>query len=92
MAADEYALIAGTVFRPEGSAFPRVEVSLESEAAKKPQKVRTDSRGEFTFRVPAKPARYNVNVKVAGFRNETRPVEILGDERVDISILLEKEK
>ena len=92
MAAEEYALIAGTVFRPNGTAFPRVEVMLESEAGGKPQKTKSDARGEFSFRVPAKQARYNVNVQVTGFRKESRSVSIQGDERVEVSILLELEK
>lgn len=92
LAADSYALIVGTVFRPNGSALPGAEVMLQPEAGGKQQKVRTDARGEFTFRVPAKPARYNVNVKVAGYRSEPKAVSVQGDERVDISILLEPEK
>lgn len=90
--ADDYALVAGTVFNPNGSALPRAEVILQAEAGGKPQKMRSDARGEFSFRVPARPGRYNVSVKVAGFRSETKLVSIQGDERVDISILLEMEK
>ncbi len=92
MAAEDYALIAGTVFRPDGSAFPRVEVMLASESGGKPQKTKSDARGEFSFRVPAKQARYNVNVQVTGFRKESKSVSIQGDERVDVSVLLELEK
>lgn len=92
VAADSYGLIVGTVFRPNGQSLPGAEVILEQESGGKPRKTRSDARGEFTFRVPAKPDRYNVNVKVAGYRSEPKAVSIQGEERVDISILLEPQK
>ncbi len=90
-AADEYALIAGTVFRPSGHSFPGVEVTLQPEQGKA-QKTRSSPRGEFSFRVPAKAGRYTVIVKAAGHRSESKPVEVHADERVDISFLMESEK
>ena len=91
VAADEYALIIGTVFRPSGHSFPGVEVTLQPEQGKV-QKTRSSPRGEFSFRVPAKAGRYTVSVKAAGHRSENKPVEIHADERVDISFLMESEK
>lgn len=91
-AADEYGLVFGTVYRPSGHAFAGVEVVLQSEAGGKPQKTKTSPRGEFTFRVPAKPQRYTVSVKAPGHKAESKPVEIQGDERVDLSFLLDAEK
>ena len=90
-AADEYALIAGTVFRASGHAFPGVEVTLQPEQGKV-QKTRSSPRGEFTFRVPPKPGRYTVSVKAAGHRSESKPVTVQADERVDLSFLMEPDK
>ncbi|MCX6596845.1 MAG: carboxypeptidase-like regulatory domain-containing protein [Acidobacteria bacterium] len=90
-AAEEYALIAGTVFRASGHAFPGVEVTLQPEQGKV-QKTRSSPRGEFTFRVPPKAGRYTVSVKAAGHRSESKPVEVQADERVDLSFLMESDK
>jgi len=89
--ADEYALIYGTVFRPTGHAMAGAEVLLQPEGGKV-QKSRSSPRGEFTFRVPAKPLRYTVTVKAAGFKTESKPVSVQADERVDVTFLLENEK
>lgn len=58
----------------------------------KVQRTKSSSRGEFTFRVPAKPVRYTVTVKAAGFKTESKPVSVQADERVDVTFLLENEK
>jgi hypothetical protein len=86
--ADSYALIAGTVFRPNGASLAGAEVSLEG-PAKKSRRVRSDARGEFSFRVPDGPAGYTVVVKAPGYQSQSKTVEIQGDERVDHSFLLE---
>lgn len=96
LAADPYAIVAGTVFRETGHAMPGAEVVLEgipAEGEKKPKAQRQVStfRGEFTFRVPAKPMRYTVTVKAQGYRPQSKPVTIQGDERVDITVLLDRE-
>ena len=95
--ADEYAIIAGTVFRETGHAFPGAEITLEGvpgEGEKKPkgQKQVSTFRGEFSFRVAAKPMRYTVSVKAPGYRAQQKPVTVQGDERIDITVLLEREK
>lgn len=90
-AADDYALIFGTVFRPNGTALPAAEIALQGPSGK-PRKTRTGARGEFAFRVPAKPLRYTVSVKAAGFRPESKEVAIQADERADVTFLLEAEK
>lgn len=89
--ADEYALIYGTVFRPTGHAMPGAEVVLQSDGGKA-LKTKSSARGEFTFRVPAKPLRYTVTVKAAGFKTESKSVSVQADERVDVTFLLENEK
>lgn len=94
-AQDSYAVIAGTVFRPNGTSMPAVEVVLtpepEEKSRKKPkaQKQTSNFRGEFTFRVPAKPLRYTLSVRTAGFKPLTKAVQVAGDERQDVSLMLE---
>lgn len=98
-AADDYAIIGGTVFRPSGHAFPDVPVEIRAAAepggtgAKvKPLRARTGMRGEFAVRVPARRQRYTVVVAAEGFRREEKTVEIQADERVELSFLLETGK
>ncbi len=88
-----YAVIAGTVFRDSGLAFSGVEVELVpslSGKKNKKQVARTNGRGEFAFRVPASPMEYTLNLKIEGYRPESKRVKIVGDERVDQNFLLER--
>ncbi|MBI4903155.1 MAG: carboxypeptidase regulatory-like domain-containing protein [Acidobacteria bacterium] len=85
------AIISGTVFRDPGLSFPGVEVTLEPQpegkASNKPgKKMRTisDSRGEFSFRVPGVPMRYTVSVQATGYQPEKSQVFINGEERQDV--------
>ena len=98
-AEEPYALIAGTVFRPNGTSMPTAEVALTPEptgnpdgkAGKKPkvQKQTSNLRGEFSFRVAAKPMRYTLSVRLSGYKPLTKTVEVVGDERQDVSLMLE---
>ena len=94
---EPYALIAGTVFRPPGVAMPSVEVVLtphaegEAKKGKKPKVQRQTSnyRGEFSFRVPAKPMRYTLSVRSSSYKPLTKTVQVAGEERQDVSLMLE---
>ncbi|MBY0504855.1 MAG: carboxypeptidase-like regulatory domain-containing protein [Bryobacteraceae bacterium] len=94
---EPYALIAGTVFRPNGTSLPGVEVAIsavpaeEGKKAKKPkvQRQTSNQRGEFSFRVPAKPMRYTLSVRTSGYKPLEKTVEVAGDERQDVSLMLE---
>ncbi len=87
--------IAGTVFRDPGFAFPGVEVTLVSvpdpgsNAKPSRQKAVSSPRGEFLFRVPAVESHFRVSVAARGYAPQQKDVEIRGDERVDLSFLLE---
>jgi hypothetical protein len=90
-----FALIAGTVYRPPGFALPGVEVIIAPEQPdvngvklKKAETV-TNFRGEFAVRVPPVPARWRVDVKTNGYRPEQRSVSIEGEQRFDLSFVLE---
>ena len=88
------AVIAGTVFRDPGFAFPRVEITLTvtttppGKKAGKPRKASTDERGEFAFRVPAGAAKYSVRAVADGFAPSEQSVSVNADERVDVYITL----
>lgn len=90
-----HAVIAGTVYRPPGFAMPGVEVAITPEKREvdgvklKKVEVSTDARGEWAVRVPPVPATWKVDVKRSGYRPEQRSVQIEGEQRLDLSIVLE---
>ena len=96
---ETYALVAGTVFSAGGYALPDAEVSLTPDPqadspALKVRKLQTvsDPRGEFVFRVPAGAMHYLVTVvSVRGFRGAQKAVDVQGEERVDITFLLDRD-
>lgn len=93
-----HALIAGTVFRDPGFAFPGVAVLLEpAPEGKTSPKVKkmdlvSDSRGEFAFRVPPVAMRYNLTFQAVGHATEKRTVTISGEERQDLYVTLQAAK
>jgi hypothetical protein len=90
---NSYALIAGTVFRESGHAFPGVEVRLKpAQKSKKfkEQSTRSSARGEYFFRVPVGEMEYEISTGPSGYRPESKRVKIVGDERVDENFLLER--
>ncbi|MCS7023536.1 MAG: carboxypeptidase-like regulatory domain-containing protein [Bryobacteraceae bacterium] len=95
---NSYAIIAGTVFRDPGFAFPGVAVRLEpapeGKTSVKVKKMETvsDGRGEFVFRVPPAPMRYQLVFQAPGHVVEKRTVMIAGEERQDIYVTLQPAK
>lgn len=93
-----FAVVAGTVFRDPGFAFPGVVILLEpapeGKASFKVKKMEavSDSRGEFAFRVPAAAMRYNLTFQATGHHTEKRTVTISGEERQDIYVTLQAVK
>ena len=49
----------------------------------------TNFRGEWAVRVPPVPAQWRVDVKHSGYRPEQRTVSVEGEQRFDLSIVLE---
>ncbi len=88
------AVIAGTVFRDPGFAFPRAEATLSPLALPsgvkkfKPLRLFTDARGEFAFYVPAGEARYRISASAAGFSPDEKTVAIAAGGRVDVYLTL----
>ncbi len=81
------------MFRETGHAFPGVEVELIPDKPGKKfkkQSVRSNTRGEFAFRVPAEAMEYQLSVKPEGYRTDLKHVKIVGDERVEQNFLLDR--
>jgi len=91
-----FSLVRGTVFTPDGHPVPGAKVTivrtdLEPKQRKKAQKESSsDSQGEFAFRMDVGPAKFHVTVAVTGFPKQEKEVEVGGDERADISVILRK--
>ncbi len=89
------AVIAGTVFRNTGLSLPGAMITItplsgaEAKAKSRPIQAVSDARGEFVVRVPAGPARYRVGAVARGYQPAEQTIEIQGEERVDLTFLLE---
>jgi Carboxypeptidase regulatory-like domain len=90
-----YALIAGTVYRPPGFAIAGAEVVVTPEQPQaggvklKKMEAVSDARGEWAVRVPPVLANWRVDVKRNGYRPDQRSASVEGEQRVDLSIVLE---
>jgi hypothetical protein len=95
---DTYAVISGSVYQESGYALPNAAASLVAESgsvdkAGKAQKMETvsDARGEFIFRVPPGPMKYDIVVAAKGYLNLRKTVNVEGQERVEVTFQLERE-
>jgi len=93
-----YGLVAGSVFDPSGRTLPQALATLipdpqPDSAAVKLKKLSavSDSRGEFVIRVPAIRMHYVLRVAAKGFLPLEKPVDIVADERADVTFQLEPE-
>ena len=96
-AAESAAVIAVSIFREPGFALPGAEISLApgpgDKNSPKMKKVRgtSDARGEFVFHVPPGPAQYELWVSAKGLKPQEKVVAVQGEERVDVTFMLEQE-
>ena len=95
---ESYALVSGTVFRDPGFALPNATVTLVPNPGQEavPPKVRKmqavcNTRGEFVFRVPPVSMRYTVRASARGCHDDEKPVEVQGEERVEVTLTLHEE-
>ena len=95
---EAYSLVDVSVFREPGLALPDAKLTLipnpaPDQAPLKMKKLEavSNERGEFVFRVPAAPMRYDVKVAARGFNHDQKTVSIQGEERVDVTFLLHEE-
>ena len=92
-------VVAGSVFRNPGFAVPGAMVTLAESPQpgdapswmKKPLKTQCNERGEFAFRVPAIEMHYTVSASAKGLTPSRKAVEVRGEERVDVTFLLDPE-
>ena len=57
----------------------------------KPIEAVTDSRGEFAIRVPAVASKWTVDVSAKGIGRQSKSVTIEGEQRLELSFVLEPE-
>jgi len=86
-------VIAGTVFRENGFSLAGAAVTLSPKDAAKVKKMQSvsDSRGEFAFRVPARPGAYIIKASLKGFQSAEKEVSLAGEERVEVTLALSSE-
>ena len=93
-----YATVAGTVYRDPGFALEGAEVTVTPEVEDrdgvkfKKQQTATNGRGEFAVRVPPVPMKYQVDVKLGRYEPQGQPVQIEGEQRKELSFVLESRK
>ena len=94
---DTYALVKGTVFTFVGRSFPGVRIEIEridgeeKDRKKTRREARSDGIGEFAFRLPPGPSKWEITFRAKDFAEDKREIEIFADERVDLTILLKPE-
>ena len=91
-----FCLVKGTVFSPEGRPFPGAKVGIARMDIQPKQQKKllkqavSDRLGEFAFRMNVGPAKFRVTVEAPGFAKQEKEIEVVGDERTDISVVLKK--
>ena len=91
-----FSLIKGTVFTLDGHPVPGAKIMIvrtdvDQKQQKKTRKASSsDQQGEFAFRMDAGPAKFHLTVEGSGFPKQEKEVEVAGDERTDISVILKK--
>jgi hypothetical protein len=95
-AQSNFSVIKGTVFTSDGKTVPGAKVTIvranvEPKQQKKSRKETTsDRQGEFAFRMDVGPAKFHLTIEALGFPKQEKEVEVAGDERADISVVLKK--
>ncbi len=95
-AQSNFSLIKGTVFTSEGQTVLGAKVTIvradvEPKQQKKSRKETISDRlGEFAFRMDVGPAKFHLTIEAQGFPKQEKEVEVAGDERTDISVILKK--
>jgi hypothetical protein len=93
-------LVRGAVFDASGLSLAGARVKLQRvptpEEAKEGKKIEsltrdyiTNTRGEFSFRLPARRARYQLTAILSGYKSETKVVDVNESEAVPVAFSLE---
>jgi uncharacterized GH25 family protein len=89
-----YSLIKGTVFTAQGRPVQGAKVviirsDVDAKLQKKSRKeIMSDRNGEFAFRMDVGPAKFRLTAEVKGLQTAEKEIEVSGDERVDVSMVL----
>jgi hypothetical protein len=89
-----YSLIKGTVFTAQGRPVQGAKVvimrsDVDAKLQKKSRKeILSDRNGEFAFRMEVGPAKFRLTAEVKGLQTAEKEIEVSGDERVDVSMVL----
>jgi len=76
-------LVKGTVFTPEGLSFAGAEIRIRKAGTKSFHwQSEANSRGEFAIRV-VQGAKYEVFVRAKGFKEQMKPADATGSERIE---------
>ena len=96
LAQKNFSLVKGTVFTSDGhpvfgAKLTIVRTDIEPKQQKKSRKeTMSDQQGEFAFRLDVGPAKFHLTVETPGFPKQEKNLEVGGDERADISVILKK--
>ena len=83
------AVLFGSVFQENGFLVRGARVVVwNAERPKERKETTSDVQGEFSVRVPAGKGKYSIEVSAPGFASEQKTVEIVGDERIDLTFRL----
>lgn len=89
----DYALVAGSVFNPQGALIPNAEVEVRSLSGPHHHwDAVTDEMGEFYVRVPTGKADYQVRASAPGYIADQQVVHVTADERETIFLHLTRKK
>ncbi len=91
-AAQEYALLFGTVFDERGLSLGGATVRIREKDGKKKWEAVSSGRGEFSVHLPPGPAVYVVEASLKGVASDQKEVSFTADERQDISLRLENKR
>ena len=83
------AVLFGSVFQENGFLVRGARVVVWNvERPKERKETTSDVQGEFSLRVPVGKGKYTVEVSATGLASEQKTVEIVGDERIDLTFRL----
>jgi hypothetical protein len=87
---EPYAVVEGTVFQESGFSLSGAEVKLvpKDNPKAKPMRAVSDARGEFAFRVPARPGSYIVSASMKNFEPDQKEAVVNGEERINVTLSL----
>lgn len=88
----DYALVAGSVFNPQGALIPDATVEVRQANGRHHWDVVTNEMGEFYVQVPPGKMEYRVRASAPGYAPDQQVVHVIADERETIFLHLTPKK